>query len=461
MDGDTDRLRGKQDSLAVCTDGPKAYIIKSLNALLFTNYLNLLMLCTPFAVLARQHGGSDGVIFAFSLLAIAPFAERLSFVTEQLALHTNETCDGASLGSPKRPGLQLRPPPCLFQAGRATQRHLRQRDRADRVDVRDQGGPAAHRAGLAARLDPVQHAARARLRLLLRRPALPAPDLQQDGVRAQLRHAHPLRHVRRSTAHHAEPLLPITQSPCTPACTTRAPPTCLPRTSHAYPTHLPRTCHACPGRCSSRRCCSRRTPRSRRARCSGSRAGSPRCCSARAAARPTVSPPSLAAARVPSPPAAVACAVACAVAVAVALGCGSWLRLPSFLAPPAVRPLPRPTPNPNPYVPTHLPACLPTCRYCCYLLFQLHTHRHVFEDSKGPTDAAQDGEEEEEEEEEEAVLGMWGAVFWLAVITVSQILGLPPLAGGSTGSSARTASYYWPPLTRRRGFVASLSLPYP
>ena len=316
----------------MCTDGPKAYIIKSLNALLFTNYLNLLMLCTPFAVLARQHGGSDGVIFAFSLLAIAPFAERLSFVTEQLALHTNETCDGASLGSPKRPGLQLRPPPCLFQAGRATQRHLRQRDRADRVDVRDQGGPAAHCAGLAARLDPVQHAARARLRLLLRRPALPAPDLQQDGVRAQLGHAHPLRHVRRSTAHHS--LLPITHSPCTPACTTRAPPACLPRISHAPPTHLPRTCHAYAGRCSSRRCCSRRTPRYRRARCSGSRAGSPRCYSARAAARPTVSPPSLAAARAPSPPAAVACAVACAVAVAVAvaLGCGFLAHaLPSLL----------------------------------------------------------------------------------------------------------------------------------
>eukprot|EP00320_Phaeocystis_rex_P004556 CAMPEP_0119081152 /NCGR_PEP_ID=MMETSP1178-20130426/115473_1 /TAXON_ID=33656 /ORGANISM="unid sp, Strain CCMP2000" /LENGTH=95 /DNA_ID=CAMNT_0007063817 /DNA_START=1 /DNA_END=285 /DNA_ORIENTATION=- len=38
--------------------------------------------------------GSDGVIFTFSLLAIAPFAERLSFVTEQLALHTNETLGG-------------------------------------------------------------------------------------------------------------------------------------------------------------------------------------------------------------------------------------------------------------------------------------------------------------------------------------------------------------------------------
>ena len=30
----------------------------------------------------------------FSLLAIAPFAERLSFVTEQLALHTTSTLGG-------------------------------------------------------------------------------------------------------------------------------------------------------------------------------------------------------------------------------------------------------------------------------------------------------------------------------------------------------------------------------
>ena len=30
---------------------------------------------------------------------------------------------------------------------------------------------------------------------------------------------------------------------------------------------------------------------------------------------------------------------------------------------------------------TYLLACLP-CRYCAYLVFQLHTHRHIFEDSK-------------------------------------------------------------------------------
>ena len=39
-------------------------------------------------------GAGDGWTFTFSLLAIAPLAERLGFVTEQLALHTNETIGG-------------------------------------------------------------------------------------------------------------------------------------------------------------------------------------------------------------------------------------------------------------------------------------------------------------------------------------------------------------------------------
>ena len=37
---------------------------------------------------------SSGVTFAFSLLAIAPLAERLGFCTEQLALHTNSSIGG-------------------------------------------------------------------------------------------------------------------------------------------------------------------------------------------------------------------------------------------------------------------------------------------------------------------------------------------------------------------------------
>merc|ERR1711998_797079 len=56
--------------------------------------LNLLLLCTPPAMLSHYLDWGQGHTFTLSLLAIAPFAERLSFVTEQLALHTSETLGG-------------------------------------------------------------------------------------------------------------------------------------------------------------------------------------------------------------------------------------------------------------------------------------------------------------------------------------------------------------------------------
>ena len=54
-------------------------------------WLNLLFAFVPFAIIAHAQHWSDGVRFTFALLSIAPFAERLGFVTEQLAMHTNET----------------------------------------------------------------------------------------------------------------------------------------------------------------------------------------------------------------------------------------------------------------------------------------------------------------------------------------------------------------------------------
>jgi hypothetical protein len=54
-------------------------------------WMNVLLLAAPFALIGYGAGWSNGVVFAFALLAIAPFAERLGFVTEQLAFHTNET----------------------------------------------------------------------------------------------------------------------------------------------------------------------------------------------------------------------------------------------------------------------------------------------------------------------------------------------------------------------------------
>ena len=75
-------------------DGFGPYVKRSLYELLFTSQLNWLLLCTPFAFIGQSSGWSETSIFIFSLLAIAPFAERLSFVTEQLALHTSETLGG-------------------------------------------------------------------------------------------------------------------------------------------------------------------------------------------------------------------------------------------------------------------------------------------------------------------------------------------------------------------------------
>jgi len=75
-------------------DGFGPYLAKSLHELLFTSPLNVLLICTPFAFIAKAQEWNDVWIFIFALLAIAPFAERLSFVTEQLAMYTSETLGG-------------------------------------------------------------------------------------------------------------------------------------------------------------------------------------------------------------------------------------------------------------------------------------------------------------------------------------------------------------------------------
>ena len=68
--------------------------MNSLKVMALTGPLNLLLLCTPIAIISWIVGWPDGVTFVFSLLALAPLAERLGFITEQLALHTNETIGG-------------------------------------------------------------------------------------------------------------------------------------------------------------------------------------------------------------------------------------------------------------------------------------------------------------------------------------------------------------------------------
>jgi len=52
------------------------------------------LVCVPVALISWTANWADGITFVFSLLAIAPLAERLGFVTEQLALHTNDSIGG-------------------------------------------------------------------------------------------------------------------------------------------------------------------------------------------------------------------------------------------------------------------------------------------------------------------------------------------------------------------------------
>jgi len=91
---DVEASKGKGADVDLLADGFWAYAKKSTDALIFQNWLNLLMLFTPLSFLYVYMGWNQGLIFTFSLLAIAPFAERLSFVTEQLAMHTSDTLGG-------------------------------------------------------------------------------------------------------------------------------------------------------------------------------------------------------------------------------------------------------------------------------------------------------------------------------------------------------------------------------
>ncbi|KAG7347333.1 CaCA family calcium/proton antiporter [Nitzschia inconspicua] len=64
----------------------------SSSELLFNNKLNWLLILGPFALLGDATGMlGEAVCFAFSGIALIPCAERLSFVTEQVAEHTNGT----------------------------------------------------------------------------------------------------------------------------------------------------------------------------------------------------------------------------------------------------------------------------------------------------------------------------------------------------------------------------------
>ncbi|PIN25615.1 Ca2+/H+ antiporter VCX1 [Handroanthus impetiginosus] len=66
-------------------------IFLSIKIALFSNKLNLLVPCGPVAILVDKLTDHHGWVFCLSLLGIIPLAERLGWVTEQLAFFTGPT----------------------------------------------------------------------------------------------------------------------------------------------------------------------------------------------------------------------------------------------------------------------------------------------------------------------------------------------------------------------------------
>lgn len=55
---------------------------------------NILLLCVPIAFAAQGFAAPPIVTFLFALFGLAPLAERLGYITEQLAMHTSDTIGG-------------------------------------------------------------------------------------------------------------------------------------------------------------------------------------------------------------------------------------------------------------------------------------------------------------------------------------------------------------------------------
>uniref|UniRef100_A0A0D6R2E9 Vacuolar cation/proton exchanger n=1 Tax=Araucaria cunninghamii TaxID=56994 RepID=A0A0D6R2E9_ARACU len=73
----------------------KKRLLRSINIVVMQNKINLLLPFGPAAaILAHLWGEKRGWIFFFSMLGITPLAERLGFVTEQLAFFTGPTVGG-------------------------------------------------------------------------------------------------------------------------------------------------------------------------------------------------------------------------------------------------------------------------------------------------------------------------------------------------------------------------------
>jgi Ca2+:H+ antiporter len=77
------------------SEAKKDYIfVHGAKEMILGGQLNIFLVCVPLGIISYFIGWPDVVSFILALLALAPLAERLGFITEQLTIHTNEAIGG-------------------------------------------------------------------------------------------------------------------------------------------------------------------------------------------------------------------------------------------------------------------------------------------------------------------------------------------------------------------------------
>ncbi|KAK8464469.1 hypothetical protein PHAVU_010G001500 [Phaseolus vulgaris] len=89
-------LRKKSDLTLVSkvSSGPLKNLLLNIQEVILGTKLSILFPAVPIAIVAQCYGFAKPWIFALSLLGLTPLAERLSFLTEQIAFYTGPTVGG-------------------------------------------------------------------------------------------------------------------------------------------------------------------------------------------------------------------------------------------------------------------------------------------------------------------------------------------------------------------------------
>lgn len=69
-------------------------ILRNFQEVILGTKICILFVAIPFAIVAKYHNFGRSWVFALSLLGLAPLAERVSFLTEQIAYYTGSTVGG-------------------------------------------------------------------------------------------------------------------------------------------------------------------------------------------------------------------------------------------------------------------------------------------------------------------------------------------------------------------------------